>query len=193
GNRRRPASVKVMPRACRSKRDTPISASSARMRLVTFDWTVLSSPAARVIPPQRATAAKVWRSDNSIAAPFLDRERSHQNSPIASKAAALFYDRLFEIAPEVRQLFPADLSGQKVKLMGILATAINNLHRLDAILPTVRQLGDRHRDYGVSAEHYATVGAALLWTLEQGIGAGFTSEVKAAWYEAYCALAEAMH
>ena len=105
-------------------------------------------------------------------------------APIASKAAALFYDRLFEIAPEVRQLFPADLSGQKVKLMGILAT--------DAILPTVRQLGDRHRDYGVSAEHYATVGAALLWTLEQGLGAGFTSEVKAAWYEAYCALAEAM-
>ena len=113
-------------------------------------------------------------------------------APIASKAAAFFYDRLFEIAPEVRQLFPADLSGQKVKLMGILATAINNLHRLDAILPTVRRLGDRHRDYGVSAEHYATVGAALLWTLEQGLGAGFTSEVKAAWYEAYCALAEAM-
>src|SRR6516165_6893266 len=105
-------------------------------------------------------------------------------APIASKAAALFYDRLFEIAPEVRQLFPADLSGQKVKLMGILA--------IDAILPTVRQLGDRHRDYGVSAEHYATVGAALLWTLEQGLGAGFTSEVKAAWCEAYCALAEAM-
>ena len=113
-------------------------------------------------------------------------------APIASKAAALFYDRPFEIAPEVRQLFPADLSGQKVKLMGILATAINNLHRLDAILPTVRQLGDRHRDYGVSTEHYATVGAVLLWTLEQGLGAGFTSEVKAAWCEAYCALADAM-
>ena len=113
-------------------------------------------------------------------------------APIASKAADLFYNRLFEIAPEVRQLFPTDLSGQKVKLMGMLATAINNLHRLDAILPTVRRLGDRHRDYGVSAEHYATVGAALLWTLEQGLGAGFTSEVKAAWSEAYCALAGAM-
>src|SRR5215472_10553938 len=76
--------------------------------------------------------------------------------------------------------------------MGMLATAINNLHRLDAILPTVRRLGDQHRDYGVSAEHYAMVGAALLWTLEQGLGAGFTSEVKAAWSEAYCALAGAM-
>jgi hemoglobin-like flavoprotein len=113
-------------------------------------------------------------------------------APIASKAADLFYARLFEIAPEVRQLFPTDLSGQKVKLMGMLATAINNLHRLDAILPTVRRLGDRHRDYGVSAEHYATVGTALLWTLEQGLGAGFTSEVKAAWSEVYCALAGAM-
>src|SRR6516162_8494145 len=85
-------------------------------------------------------------------------------APIASKAADLFYNRLFEIAPEVRQLFPTDLSGQKVKLMGMLATAINNLHRLDAILPTVRRLGDQHRDYGVSADHYAAVGAALLWT-----------------------------
>src|SRR5262245_17647587 len=75
-------------------------------------------------------------------------------APIASKAADLFYDRLFEIAPELRRLFPADLSAQKVKLMAMIATAVANLHRLDAILPAVRQLGDRHRDYGVSAEHY---------------------------------------
>ena len=113
-------------------------------------------------------------------------------APIASKAADLFYYRLFVIAPEVRQLFPAKLSEQKIKLMAMLTKTVNNLHQLDAILPAVRQLGERHRGYRVSAEHYATVGAALLWTLQQGLGAGFTSEVKAAWYEAYCALAEAM-
>ena len=113
-------------------------------------------------------------------------------APIASQAADLFYDRLFEIAPKVRQLFPTDLSGQKVKLMAMLATAVNNLHELDAILPTVRKLGDRHRDYGVSAEHYTLVGAALLWTLEQGLGSAFTPAVKAAWSQTYCSLAEAM-
>jgi hemoglobin-like flavoprotein len=113
-------------------------------------------------------------------------------APIASKAADLFYDRLFETAPDVRPLFPADLSGQKVKLIGMLATAINSLHQLDAILPAVRDLGRRHRAYGVMAEHYAPVGAALLWTLEQGLGPAFTSEVKLAWGEAYSALAGAM-
>lgn len=113
-------------------------------------------------------------------------------APIAAKAADLFYDRLFEIAPEVRQLFPANLSGQKVKLMGMLATAVNHLHQLDAILPAVRQLGERHKGYGVSAHHYAPVGAALLWTLEQGLGSAFTPEVRAAWSAAYATLAETM-
>jgi hemoglobin-like flavoprotein len=112
--------------------------------------------------------------------------------PIASKSADLFYDRLFEIAPSVRQLFPADLSGQKLKLIGMLTTAVNNLHQLNTILPTVRELGSRHRGYGVTAEHYAPVGAALLWTLEQGLGTAFTSDVKVAWSEAYSTLAGAM-
>lgn len=113
-------------------------------------------------------------------------------APIASKAADLFYDRLFEIAPEVRSMFPADLSGQKVKLITMLATAVNNLHQLNVILPAVRDLGSRHRGYGVTAEHYAPVGAALLWTLEQGLGSAFTTDVKAAWGEAYATLAGAM-
>jgi hemoglobin-like flavoprotein len=113
-------------------------------------------------------------------------------APIASKAADLFYDRLFEIAPDVRSLFPADLSGQKVKLIAMLATAVNNLHQLAAILPAVRDLGSRHRGYGVTTEHYAPVGAALIWTLEQGLGPAFTSDVKAAWDEAYSTLAGAM-
>ena len=112
--------------------------------------------------------------------------------PIAAKAADLFYDRLFEVAPEVRQLFPADLSGQKIKLIGILATVVNNLHQLHAILPAVRELGMRHRDYGVKQDHYEPVGASLLWALNQGLGVAFTPEVKAAWTDAYSTLARAM-
>jgi len=113
-------------------------------------------------------------------------------APIASRAADLFYDRLFEIAPDVRQLFSTDLAVQKVKLMAMLAKVVNNLHQLEVILPSLRQLGERHRDYGVSADHYAPVGAAMLWTLEQGLGSTFSPDVKAAWTEAYCALAGAM-
>ena len=112
--------------------------------------------------------------------------------PVAGRAADLFYDRLFEIAPDVRSMFPQDLTEQKKKLMGMLGTAVGSLHKLDAILPAVQDLGKRHKGYGVTAEQYAPVGAALLWTLEQGLGPDFTPETKAAWTEAYTALAGVM-
>ena len=112
--------------------------------------------------------------------------------PIAGTAADLFYGRLFEIAPEVRTMFPDDLTEQKKKLMVMLAIAVTNLHKLDTILPSVQALGARHKGYGVTATHYAPVGAALLWTLEKGLGPDFTPEVKAAWTETYNALAGVM-
>lgn len=112
--------------------------------------------------------------------------------PIAGTAADLFYDRLFETAPEVRALFPQDMKEQKVKLMGMLGTAVSNLHKLDEILPAVKALGERHKGYGVTAAHYAPVGAALLWTLEKGLGPDFTPEVKEAWTQTYTALAGVM-
>jgi hemoglobin-like flavoprotein len=71
-------------------------------------------------------------------------------------------------------------------------TAVTNLHKLDAILPAVKELGKRHKGYGVSADQYAPVGAAPLWTLEKGLGPDFTPDTKAAWTEAYTALAGVM-
>jgi hemoglobin-like flavoprotein len=112
--------------------------------------------------------------------------------PIAGTAADLFYDRLFETAPEVRSMFPQDMKEQKTKLMAMLGTAVANLHKLDEILPAVKALGQRHKGYGVTAAHYAPVGAALLWTLEKGLGPDFTPAVKEAWTETYTALAGVM-
>ena len=112
--------------------------------------------------------------------------------PIATTAADLFYNRLFEIAPDTRALFPEDLTEQKGKLISMLGTAVTNLHKLDTILPAVKDLGSRHKGYGVTAAHYEPVGAALLWTLEKGLGADFTPEVKVAWTETYTALAGVM-
>lgn len=113
-------------------------------------------------------------------------------APIADKAADLFYDRLFTIAPEVRTLFPDDLSGQKKKLMQMIATAVANLHQVAAILPAVQDLGKRHVGYGITGKHYEPVGAALLWTLEQGLGPAFTPPVKEAWTETYTTVAGVM-
>jgi hemoglobin-like flavoprotein len=101
-------------------------------------------------------------------------------APIAGVAADLFYDRLFEIAPDVRRMFPNDLAEQKKKLMAMLGTAVAGLSKPDALLPAVRALGARHGGYGVTAEHFAPVGAALIWTLEKGLGEAFTPEVKTA-------------
>lgn len=112
--------------------------------------------------------------------------------PIAGTAADLFYERLFEIAPDVRPMFPQDMKEQKTKLIAMLATAVTNLHKLDEILPAVEALGARHKSYGVKAEHYAPVGAALLWTLEKGLGADFTPEIKAAWTDTYTVLTGVM-
>jgi len=112
--------------------------------------------------------------------------------PIAGTAADLFYARLFEIAPEVRPLFPEDLGEQKKKLIGMLATAVTNLHQVDKILPAVEELGRRHVNHGVTAKQYEPVGAALLWTLEQGLGDDFTPPLKEAWTETYVTLAGVM-
>ena len=105
--------------------------------------------------------------------------------PIADTAADLFYGRLFEIAPQVRALFPDDMSEQKKKLMAMLGLAVTNLNRPEVVAPAVQDLGRRHVAYGTQEAHYAPVGAALLWTLEQGLGADFTPDVREAWTETY--------
>lgn len=115
-----------------------------------------------------------------------------QVAPIAATAADLFYGRLFEIAPQVRAMFPDDLSEQKKKLMAMLGTAVAGLSRLETLMPAVQALGRRHAGYGVKARHYASVGSALLWTLEKGLGEAFTPEVKDAWATTYIVLSTTM-
>ena len=112
--------------------------------------------------------------------------------PIAETAAELFYGRLFELDPSLKSLFKGDMKEQGRKLMSILKTAVGSLNHLDAIVPAVQDLGVRHKGYGVKDEHYGVVGDALLWTLEQGLGADFTGEVREAWAGVYLLLADVM-
>ena len=113
-------------------------------------------------------------------------------APIADDAAGLFYRRLFEIEPSLRQMFRADMAEQRKKLMQMLTAAVKGLDRPDQLIPVVRDLGRRHAAYGVTDAHYDTVGAALLWTLETGLGAAFTPDVKEAWADVYSLLATTM-
>jgi len=112
--------------------------------------------------------------------------------PIADTAADIFYDRLFEIAPDTRALFPEVMTDQKKKLMTMIGVAVNGLKDLDAIVPAVQDLGARHQGYKVTEAHYDSVGAALLYTLGKGLGDDFTTETEAAWTETYGLLAGVM-
>ena len=112
--------------------------------------------------------------------------------PIADTAAELFYGKLFNLDPSLKPLFKGDMKEQGRKLMNMINTAVSSLDRLDAVLPGVQELGIRHIAYGVKDEHYDTVGAALLWTLEAGLGEAFTTDTKAAWATVYGALADTM-
>ena len=112
--------------------------------------------------------------------------------PIADAAAALFYGRLFELDPSLQRMFRGDMAEQRKKLMHMLTAAVKGLDHLDRLVPVVQDLGRRHAAYGVVDAHYDTVGAALLWTLEQGLEDAFTPETAEAWATVYTLLATTM-
>ena len=115
----------------------------------------------------------------------LVQESFAKVAPISEQAAVIFYDRLFEVAPAVKAMFPADMTEQRKKLMTMLAAVVNGLSNLESILPAASALAVRHVGYGARPEHYPVVGGALLWTLEKGLGDAWTPDVAAAWTAAY--------
>jgi hemoglobin-like flavoprotein len=116
-----------------------------------------------------------------------------QVAPISDVAANLFYERLFTLDPSLRPLFAnADMPEQRRKLMQALAAVINGVDHLDSLVPALENLGRGHARYGVTDRHYDTVGAALLWTLEQGLKEAWTPAAKSAWTTAYTTVATVM-
>ncbi len=112
--------------------------------------------------------------------------------PIADTAAELFYGKLFELDPSLKSMFSSDMKEQGRKLMMMITTAVKGLSNLPSIVGAVQNLGRGHVKYGVKEEHYETVGAALIWTLSQGLGDAFTEEVEEAWVATYTLLATTM-
>lgn len=122
----------------------------------------------------------------------LVQESFKSVAPIADTAAKLFYQKLFELDPELEPLFKGDMEEQGKKLMKMIATAVNGLDHLEQLVPAVQDLGVRHVGYGVKDKDYDTVGEALIWTLQQGLGEGFTPEVQEAWIAVYGVLSDTM-
>jgi hemoglobin-like flavoprotein len=112
--------------------------------------------------------------------------------PVKEQTAALFYRKLFSMDPETKSLFSGDMDTQGEKLVTSINLVVNSLNNIDHVVPALQEMGRRHVDYGVKNEHYDTVGSALLWTLEQGLGSDFTEEAKEAWGIAYGLIASTM-
>ena len=112
--------------------------------------------------------------------------------PIADKAAEIFYKKLFEYDPSIRDLFQHDMKQQGRKLMSMLKLAVAGLDDLGKLVPALQSLADRHNDYGVEIDDYTPVGNALLFALKKGLGADFTAETRAAWVAVYKIIADTM-
>jgi hemoglobin-like flavoprotein len=111
---------------------------------------------------------------------------------IAPQAAALFYQHLFLVDPSLQPLFKGNMTQQGKMLMQMIGIAVGQLNELDRLVPLLQDLGRRHSGYGVYDAHYPIVGAALLKTLEQGLGDEFTPPVREAWAEVYGVMTDVM-
>lgn len=113
--------------------------------------------------------------------------------PLAEVVAARFYEQLFTLDPSLRPLFAhTDSAAQRRKFVQTLAIVVAGLDDLPRLLPAIEALGQRHAGYGVTDAHYGTVRAALLWTLERGLGPDFDERTREAWDAAYHLLATVM-
>lgn len=139
--------------------------------------------------PSNPTPMEIHMNARQIA---LVQDSFEKVRPIASAAAELFYGRLFELDPKLKPLFRGDMKEQGRMLMSVIASAVRSLSAPAPLVPVLKDMGRRHVAYGVRDEHYATVGAALIWTLEQGLGEHFTPELREAWTATYGLLSGVM-
>ena len=122
----------------------------------------------------------------------LVRDTWAQAAALGPQVGALFYAHLFAADPALQPLFKGDMAQQGARLVQMIDAAVGRLDDPGALLPVLQALGRRHAGYGVLPAHYQTVGASLLATLQQGLGAGFTPAVQAAWTEVYGVVAGVM-
>jgi hemoglobin-like flavoprotein len=116
----------------------------------------------------------------------LVRESWSRFEPVAERSAGFFYEKLFELDPGAERLFArTNMEDQGRKVMRMFAEIVRMIDQPESLVGEVADLGRRHVRYGVQDSQYDSVGAALLWTLERGLGPAFTDDVRTAWTEAY--------
>jgi nitric oxide dioxygenase len=122
----------------------------------------------------------------------LIRDSFHRLQPDVETASELFYDRLFEIAPELRAMFRSDMTGQGMRFMSTLGIIVQHLDDPQALRPHLEHLAQGHAAFGVKREHFHPMGQALIRTMREILGENFPAGADAAWEAAYDDLAREM-
>ncbi len=99
--------------------------------------------------------------------------------------ANAFYRELFRSNPVVKSLFLTNIRDQARKFAQMFELLVVSLNDVEKIIPSLKALGRRHANYGISEHHYQVVGGALIRTLDKSLGSHFTDEVKNAWLKTY--------
>ena len=149
--------------------------------------TVTNYADAPLAPSRRTTAMTLTEHQR-----MLIRESFQDVAKLGDAAGAAFYDRLFEVAPEVRPMFPATMASQSAKLTMALKAVVDNISDWPALTGVLETLARRHVEYGVRPEHYPVVGRVLLETLAAALGERFTNETRYAWAAAYGSISDTM-
>jgi hemoglobin-like flavoprotein len=143
-------------------------------------------------PADRPTGGSALTPALTAAQVQLLRDSWEQVRDMGDEAGEWFYCHLFVLAPHLRPLFKGDMRRQAAMLLAMLEGVVSALDQLDSVLPAARKLAIRHVAWGVKAEHYDGVGAALMLTLEQGLGERFCPLTRQAWAAAYNTLSGVM-
>ena len=123
----------------------------------------------------------------------LIRESYAKISGLKLEAGKLFYGRLFKLDPSLQEMFHrAPIETQAEKLMQVFDWVIERLDKPADLKQQLAELGAKHVEFGVKTDHYALVGASLVWTLKSALGKEFPPEAEAAWIELYTYLSGQM-
>ncbi|HEY7284517.1 MAG TPA: globin domain-containing protein [Vicinamibacterales bacterium] len=101
--------------------------------------------------------------------------------------ASRFYEELFAVAPNLRRLFPADLTSLQGHFEAALALVVRNLDEMNALTESLRDLGAQHVHWGARPEDYVTAREALVAAI-RSLSPAWTSTLERDWRAAITAI-----